>query len=119
MEPIVIVLALKTKHPVKLLFTREEVFFHGSKVPMVIYIKDGVKYIITSDFIRMRYYSFPKKYSNEIRFYESLDEFGREIYSVSPAKRAVPFRFDEVYSPFWNLFVLDRPGPQIRVYQLF
>jgi CO/xanthine dehydrogenase Mo-binding subunit len=42
-EPIVIVLALKTKHPVKLLFTREEVFLHGSKVPMVIYIKDGVK----------------------------------------------------------------------------
>jgi hypothetical protein len=83
------------------------------------YKKDGIKYIITSDFIRMRYYSFPKNYSNEIRFYGSLDESGREIYSISPAKRPVPFHVDEVYSPFWNLFVLDRPGPQIRVYQLF
>jgi len=43
-EPLTVLLALKTGRPVKLVFTREEVFLHGgSRVPMIIYIKDGVK----------------------------------------------------------------------------
>lgn len=44
LEPIVVLLALKTGRPIKLVFTREDVFVHGgNKVPMVIYIKDGAK----------------------------------------------------------------------------
>jgi carbon-monoxide dehydrogenase large subunit len=43
-EMLTTLLALKTSRPVKLVFTREEVFLRGgSRVPMVIYIKDGVK----------------------------------------------------------------------------
>lgn len=43
-EMIAVLLALKTLRPVKLVFTREEVFTNGgNRVPMVIYIKDGVK----------------------------------------------------------------------------
>jgi len=42
-EPIVTLLALKTGKPVKLIFSREEVFLQGShKVPTITYIKDGV-----------------------------------------------------------------------------
>jgi CO/xanthine dehydrogenase Mo-binding subunit len=43
-EPIVAFLALKTGRPVKLAFNREEEFLRGgTRVPMIIYIKDGVK----------------------------------------------------------------------------
>jgi CO/xanthine dehydrogenase Mo-binding subunit len=42
-EPIVTALALKTGRPVKLAFTREEVFLQGShKIPTVTTVKDGV-----------------------------------------------------------------------------
>ncbi len=44
-DPIVISLAMKTARPVKYTFTREEMFIcGGSRVPTVIYIKDGVKH---------------------------------------------------------------------------
>jgi len=39
----VLALALKTGRPVKLLYTREEVFYDHARNPMIIYIKDGVK----------------------------------------------------------------------------
>jgi len=43
-DPIVISLALKTDRPVKYSFTREEMFkCGGTRIPAVIYIKDGVK----------------------------------------------------------------------------
>jgi CO/xanthine dehydrogenase Mo-binding subunit len=43
-EPIAVQLMLKTHRPVKLIFSREEVFIRGgTRAPMVIYIKDGVK----------------------------------------------------------------------------
>ena len=43
-EPIAILLAMKTGRPVKLLFTREEVFLRGgNRIPMIVDIKDGVK----------------------------------------------------------------------------
>jgi len=43
-EPIAALLAMKTRKPVKHVFTREEVFLRGgNRIPMIIYIKDGVK----------------------------------------------------------------------------
>ncbi len=43
-EPIAALLAMKTRRPVKHVFTREEVFLRGgNRIPMVVYIKDGVK----------------------------------------------------------------------------
>jgi CO/xanthine dehydrogenase Mo-binding subunit len=43
-EPFCIILAQKTKRPVKLVFTREEVFIGASvRHPFVVYIKDGAK----------------------------------------------------------------------------
>lgn len=42
-EPVAALLALKTSRPIKLVLTREEVFLSGgNRVPMTIYIKDGV-----------------------------------------------------------------------------
>jgi len=43
-EPIATILALKTRRPVRLTYTREEMFHSGgTRVPFVIHIKDGVK----------------------------------------------------------------------------
>ena len=43
-EPIAALLALKARKPVKLAWTREEVFLRGgNRIPMTVYIKDGVK----------------------------------------------------------------------------
>ena len=43
-EPIAAVLARETGKPVKMILTREEVFCSGgSRIPMVIYLRDGVK----------------------------------------------------------------------------
>jgi carbon-monoxide dehydrogenase large subunit len=43
-EPIVALIALKTGRPVKLILTREEEFVRGgTRVPTIIYLKDGVK----------------------------------------------------------------------------
>jgi len=43
-EPIAVLLALKTIKPVKHVFTREEVFLRGgNRIPMIVYIKDGVR----------------------------------------------------------------------------
>ncbi len=43
-EPIAAILAQKTGRPVKITLTREEVFENGgSRIPMVIYLRDGVK----------------------------------------------------------------------------
>ncbi len=43
-EPIAIVLAKKTRRPVRLLYTREEMFTSGgNRIPCVIKLKDGVK----------------------------------------------------------------------------
>jgi len=43
-EPIAILLAMKTGKPVKLTWNREEQFLRGgNRIPMIVYIKDGVK----------------------------------------------------------------------------
>lgn len=42
-EPIVVLLSLKSGKTVKHAFTREETFIRMSRVPVIVYIKDGVK----------------------------------------------------------------------------
>ena len=79
------------------------------------YKLNGYQYILTSDFIRMRYQLYPQRYDKQIRFYNHL---GKEIYSILPAQKKLPYYIDEVYSPFWNIFLLDKPGPVIRIYRI-
>ena len=79
------------------------------------YKLNGYQYIVTSDFIRMRYLLYPQRYARKIRFYNSLTN---EIFSVSPSQKELPYYIDEVYSPFWNIFLLDNPGPVIRIYKI-
>ena len=82
------------------------------------YREENRKYLITSSYINRRYLSHPEKYPNEIAFYVSLEEEANEIFKILPSKEIVPFYLDEVYSPFWNLFVLEYPGPTISVFQI-
>ena len=78
------------------------------------YRLNGYQYIVTSDFIRQRYSLYPQWYAQQIRFYNSLRN---EIFSVSPSQEKLPYYLDEVYSPFWNIFLLHNPGPVIRIYK--
>lgn len=76
------------------------------------------KYIITSSYISKRYLDNPDKYPRENSFYRTLEREAKQIFKISPAKGEVPFYLDEVYSPFWNLFILERPGPTITIFQI-
>ncbi|MBM2832215.1 MAG: coxL [Dehalococcoidia bacterium] len=65
--PVAMLLALKTGRPVRLVFSREEVFVDGlTEVPMVLYIKDGVKKDGTLVAREMRVILNSGAYSNRI-----------------------------------------------------
>lgn len=80
------------------------------------YKREGYEYIVTSSFVSDRYTRSPEIYKKEIDFYASLDIKAEEIFSVTNAEKKVPFFLEDMKSPFWNLFVLRRPGPRIKVY---
>lgn len=82
------------------------------------YRNEGYEFIVTSDFIRKRYTTSPERYRKYSDFYNSLEVDGGEIYSSDTYNKKIPFFLDEVYSPFWNIFILKRPGPCIRIYRI-
>ena len=82
------------------------------------YKQQDINYIITSSYISKRYLDHPDKYPRENEFYITLKKEVNQIFKTTPSQRKVPFYLDEVYSPFWNIFVLDRPGPTITIFQI-
>ena len=78
------------------------------------YKEQGVEYVVTSSYIRDRYLDSPSEYN----FYTVLEEEAEQIFNIAPAPGMVPFYIDEVYSPFWNLFILERPGPTINIFKI-
>lgn len=78
------------------------------------YKEQEVEYVITSSYIRDRYLDSPSEYN----FYTILEEEAEQIFNIAPAPGMVPFYMDEVYSPFWNLFILERPGPTINIFKI-
>ena len=73
------------------------------------YRDEKYDFIITSDFFRDRY---DGRKSEEADFYSSLD---LEAEKIGEFGADVPFYLDDIYSPFWNLYKLDSPGPRIRI----
>lgn len=82
------------------------------------YKQQDINYIITSSYVSKRYLDHPDKYTKENEFYITLEKEANQIFKTTPSQRKVPFYLDEVYSPFWNIFVLDRPGPTITIFQI-
>lgn len=82
------------------------------------YRQQKFSYVITSSYISKRYRDRPLHYPEENDFYITLEREADQIFKISPAQGEVPFYFDEVYSPFWNLFVLERPGPTITIFKI-
>lgn len=89
-----------------------------SRIGLDTYKKENIKYIITSSYINKRFIDNPDKYPQETAFYRSLEEKARQVFKVSPSVEDVPFHLDDVYSPFWNLFRLERSGPAIKIFQI-
>ena len=76
------------------------------------------EYIITSSYISRRYLEHPDKYPKESEFYTKLEKDATQIFKISPSQKMGSFYLDEVYSPFWNIFVLEMPGPTITIFQI-
>lgn len=82
------------------------------------YRQQDFEYIITSSYISRRYQDHPLNYPQESDFYTTLERETDQIFKIMPAQEEVTFKFDEVYSPFWNLFALEKPGPTITIYKI-
>ncbi len=82
------------------------------------YKQQDINYIITSSYVSRRYLDRPNEYPRENEFYITLEKEANQIFKISPSQGKVPFYLDEVYSPFWNIFVLDKPGPTITIFQI-
>lgn len=96
----------------------ESVWTNLPTVSLIKYKEQKFQYIITSSYINKRYLDHPLRYPTENGFYTTLRRETNQIFQISPAQGKVPFYFDEVYSPFWNLFVLERPGPTITIFEI-
>ena len=83
------------------------------------YKQQEVHYIITSSYVSSRYLNHPEAYPRESEFYITLEKEAKQIFKISPSQGKVPFYLDEVYSPFWNIFALERPGPTITIFQIY
>jgi 4-amino-4-deoxy-L-arabinose transferase-like glycosyltransferase len=75
----------------------------------------GVQYVAVSSFIYDRNSPAPPP-----PFYRTLEGRARLLVRISPRADGGPpsFRLDHLYSPFFDLFVLERPGPELRVYRI-
>lgn len=80
--------------------------------------KQGKTQAKRNEKISERYRDRLLNYPEENDFYITLEREVDQIFKISPAQDEVPFYFDEVYSPFWNLFVLERPGPTITIFKI-
>ena len=96
----------------------ENVWTSLPKTSLDEYKQRDINYIITSSYISKRYFDHPDKYPRENEFYITLEKETHQIFKISPSQGKVPFYLDEISSPFWNIFVLDKPGPTITIFQI-
>jgi 4-amino-4-deoxy-L-arabinose transferase-like glycosyltransferase len=86
----------------------------------------GVQYVVTSSFAFERYLLEPplpgqretgERYQ---RLHRSLERRAALIATIGPGPGGgpVPYRLDDVLTPFWSLPDYERPGPTLRIYSL-
>jgi hypothetical protein len=102
-------------------------FEGNTDVDQVRYLADhDVQYVVTSSYFYERYLIDPplprQKESGRRhqRQQRNLEQEANLIARFSPGVGGseVPYRYDDMYTPFWSLEQFERTGPTIRVYSL-
>lgn len=84
------------------------------------YRENGFEYVIVSSFIYNLVRADPKEEQVRRAFYASLDEEAELLAEFKPYVGDVepPFYFDQMVGPLTDLERLERPGPELKVYQV-
>lgn len=90
------------------------------------YAARNVQYFVTSSHAYERLLMDPPLRSQRatglryLELHRSLESEAELVASFTPGYggRQVPYSQDEVFTPFWNLELYERPGPTIRIYSL-
>ena len=80
--------------------------------------KEGFRFIVTQDFMRKAHTADPAKYREYYDYYERIETETEQIYASCSCDQDIPYYLDESYTPFWNIFILDNPGPCVRIYEI-
>jgi hypothetical protein len=86
----------------------------------------SVQYVVTSSFAYERYLLEPPSPSQQEaaqryqRLHRSLDQRADLVVQFSPGRNGqeVPYRLEDMMTPFWSLEQYERPGPTVRIYSL-
>ncbi|MCC7106742.1 MAG: glycosyltransferase family 39 protein [Chloroflexi bacterium] len=84
----------------------------------------GIQYLVTSSFAYERWLVDrslkPDTTLRYERLHRSLDQRADLLAEFGPGRdgAAVPFRLDDLMTPFWDLPDYERTGPTVRVYRL-
>lgn len=90
------------------------------------YAKRKVRYFVTSSYAYERLLGQPPTRSQRetglryLRLHQSLQKDAQLLATFTPGHGGleVPYSQDEIFTPFWNLSLYERPGPTIRIYSL-
>jgi hypothetical protein len=86
----------------------------------------NVQFVVTSSFAYDRYLMHPPLATQQEaalryeRLHRSLDQRAELVGQFSPGRdgQVLPFRLEDMMTPFWSLEQYERPGPTIRIYSL-
>ena len=84
-------------------------------------IGEQIEYIVINSFNTNLRLNSDSENALRARFYQSLDQDANllvEFRPYSERKQALAFTWEQLYGPADDLFLLDRPGPIIKVYSL-
>jgi len=84
------------------------------------YREQGYDYLIASSFIYNIPLIFSDKNEERKEFYKSLDQEFSLVKKFSPSDdgEEMPFIFDEIYGPAISLSKRERPGPNIKIFEI-
>jgi len=88
------------------------------KKPVTFYRDRGFVYLIVSSFSYERVLLDEEANRERRTFYASLDAEAELVQEFRPAPDDLPFRFDQIYGPTTDLWLMERPGPVIKIYRL-
>jgi hypothetical protein len=90
------------------------------------YAERKVRYFVTSSYAYERLLGQPPTRGQResglryLRLHRSLQNDAQLLATFTPGHGGleVPYSQDEIFTPFWNLSLYERPGPTIRIYSL-
>ena len=85
---------------------------------LAFYRDKGVDYIIIAGYYNDRYLKQPGRFAKRLAVYDDLKHNYPLVYRTPGAEDRSTLRLDDIYSPFWNIFEVERHGPVIEVYRI-